>query len=64
MEYVLVQGREVYAVIRKDHYGDETHWLVCSVNPKSSQRLSYVRAEWCVPLDPSLNVLFKRKEND
>ena len=64
MEYVLVQGRDVCQVIRKDHHGDETHWLVLNTNADISNRLSYVRADWCEPLDPALNILFERKDDD
>jgi hypothetical protein len=64
MEYALVQDREVYAVMRKDHYGDKSLWLVCSLDPNTSQRLSYVRADWCEVLDPALYILFERKVDD
>jgi len=63
MEYALVYGREVYAVMRKDHYGDKSLWLVCSLDPNASQRLSYVHAKHCEVLDPALNILFERKDN-
>ena len=61
-EYYLVKG-DVVMAIRKDHYGDPFYWLVCSMEERPKQRLYYVNADWCTPLDPALNVLFERKEN-
>jgi hypothetical protein len=61
-EYFLVEG-DVVMAIRKDHFGDPFYWLVCSMSPDVSPRLFYVNADWCIPLDPALNVLFERNED-
>lgn len=62
--YYLARGN-VVMVIRKDQYGDPNYWLVCSVEqPVGNRRLYYTHAENCVPLDPALNILFERKDDD
>lgn len=63
-EYVLVHSKYVAQVIRKSHHDDETYWLVMFVDADVGDRLGYARAEWCKPLDPALNILFERKEDD
>ena len=63
-EYVLVQGRDVAQVIRKSHHDDDTYWLVKFLDADAGDRLGFTRAEWCEPLDPALNILFERKEDD
>lgn len=60
-EFALVNGN-VFKVIRKDHFGDETLWMVQGIDMGIYQR--WVPAHDCIPLDPALNVLFERKEND
>ena len=59
-EYILICGAIVARVIHKDHYDDKAIWLVMTENNK----LTYVPAKDCTPLDPALNVLFERNEDE
>lgn len=63
MEYALVYG-EVGRVVRKNHFGDKELWMLDMAIDNTSILLRWVPAKECTPLDPSLNVLFERKEND
>jgi hypothetical protein len=63
-EFVLFKGEQVCQVLRKDHYGNKDMWLVQKVDVDGTDRLNYVFAKDCVPLDPALNILFERKENE
>ena len=60
--YVLFKG-EVWALNRQDHYGDATLWYISAINTKAIWN-RWVFAADCTLLDPALNVLFERKEND
>ena len=59
--YVLYRG-DVWALHRKDHFGDDTMWLVTAINTEAVWNF-WVNARDCTLLDPALDVLFERKEN-
>lgn len=62
-EFALLNGEHVVRVIRKDHYGDTEFWLIDYMH-NSAHHMGFVRGEDCTLLDPALNVLFERKDND
>jgi hypothetical protein len=63
-EFALLNDKQVVRVIRKDHYGDKSFWLVDYMgNSNLVHHMGFVRGENCVLLDPALNVLFEREEN-
>jgi hypothetical protein len=64
-EYALIWDREVARVVRKDHHGDKFYWLVQPIGSHpNSLHLQFVPANRCELLDPALNVLFEREENE
>ena len=64
-EYALLYGKAVVRVIRKDHHGDKSYWLVKPVDKHpGAYHLQFVPANRCELLDPALNVLFERNENE
>jgi hypothetical protein len=52
----------VWALHRKDHFGDDTMWLVTAINTEAVWNC-WVNARDCTLLDPALDVLFERKKN-
>lgn len=61
-EFALLNGKYVVRVIRKDHYGDKAFWLVKYA--EHLHHMGFVEAKDCTPIDPALNILFERKQND
>lgn len=60
-KFVLYEGK-VWRVIREEHYGDER---LCLATQVEGQKNTYwVSVAKCEPLDPALNILFERKENE
>lgn len=59
--FVVFSG-EVWRLIRREHYGDPTLWMIQAINTKSTW-LRWVPAVDCTLLDPALNVLFERKDD-
>jgi hypothetical protein len=62
-EYALVHGQDIGRVIRKDHFGNHTLWMLDMAFDQAHHHLRWVPAKHCVSLDPALNILFERKEN-
>lgn len=64
-EYVLFRD-EVRKLIRKENYGDPRFWLTefIEVDAMGRKLLRWVPAKDCTLLDPALNVLFERKEDE
>jgi hypothetical protein len=60
--FVLFHG-DVWKLLRREHYGDPTLWMIQAINTKSTW-LRWVPATECSMLDPALNVLFMEKENE
>jgi len=60
--YVLYMG-EVWALNRQDHFGDKALWHISAINTKAIWN-RWVPAKDCTLLDPALNVLFERKEDE
>jgi len=64
-EYVLLYGKAVVRVIRKDHHGDKRYWLIDYMdNSAPPHHIGFVNKEDCTLLDPALYVLFERKDDD
>ena len=64
-EFALLNGKHVVRVIRKDHYGDKAFWLIDYMNNSApAHHMGFVKSKDCIPLDPALNVLFERKDNE
>ena len=61
MKKFVLYGGDVWEVIRQDCQGDKSHWLVNSVD---GIKLLFVPVKDCTPLDPALNILFERKDDD
>lgn len=61
-KYVLFEG-EVWQLMRPDHFGDSELWYLSTTKPKMNWN-RWVIAKNCTLLDPALNVLFERKEDD
>ena len=64
-EFVLYEG-EPWEVIREDCQGDKTHWLIYSVELTAfkNRKLRFVPLKDCIPLDPALNILFERNDDE
>ena len=65
-EYVLYKN-EVRRVIRKDRDANPTlMWLtvILKKDVLGRELVRWVPAKDCIPLDPALNVLFERKEDE
>jgi hypothetical protein len=60
-QFVLFRG-EVGKVLRKEHFGDDTLWMVQTLRVGIHQM--WVPAKECIPLDPALNILFKEQNHD
>ena len=59
--YVLYKN-EVRKLLRKEN--DEWLTLLTERDPMGRRLIRWVRAKDCTPLDPALNVLFERNEDE
>lgn len=61
-KFVLWEG-DVWKLIRREHFGDETLWLLAAINTKAHWA-RWANANKCTLLDPALNILFEKGNQD